>query len=89
MNKLFAAVLLSVLFISACGSIVSRDKYTQYWVGKKIDEKWRSPDSNRKIYQLVNGNRVYVEQDLPGCFIHWEVNPQGFIVGYKLEGNCR
>jgi len=41
-----------------------------------------------KTYQLNNGNWVYVEPDSKNCFIHWEVNPQGIIVGYKLEGKC-
>ena len=37
-------------------------------------------------YKLDSGNWVYVEPDRPNCLIHWEVNPQGLIVGYKLEG---
>jgi len=41
-----------------------------------------------KTYQLDNGNWVYVEPDSKNCFIHWEVNPLGIFVGYKLEGNC-
>ena len=37
-------------------------------------------------YNLPNGNWVYVEPDSPNCFIHWEVNPDGIIVGSHTEG---
>lgn len=37
-------------------------------------------------YKLENGNWVYVELDSKECFIHWEVNPAGIIIGYKLDG---
>ncbi len=49
-------------------------------------------------YPLDNGNWVYVDPageigKLVGggeCFIHWEVNPQGIIVGAHTEGKgCR
>ena len=42
-------------------------------------------------YPLDNGNWVYVEPAGVGgkdCLIHWEVNPQGIIVGARTEG-CR
>lgn len=39
-----------------------------------------------KTYKLDNGNLVYVEPVRPDCFIHWEVNPEGIIIGYKTEG---
>ena len=41
-----------------------------------------------KTYKFDNGNWVYVEPDSPGCFIHWESDLQGIIVGYRLEGDC-
>lgn len=49
-------------------------------------------------YPLDNGNWVYVEPTgehgklLGGgpCFVHWEVNPEGIIVGAHTEGEgCR
>ena len=43
-------------------------------------------------YPLDNGNWVYVEPDGVDrdCFIHWEVNPEGIIVGVRTEGKgCR
>ncbi len=41
-------------------------------------------------YKLDNGNWVWVDVAKRNCFIHWEVNPQGIIVGAHTEGNgCR
>ena len=39
-----------------------------------------------KTYKHENGNLVYVEPVRPDCFVHWEVNPKGIIIGYKTEG---
>jgi hypothetical protein len=41
---------------------------------------------NETTYPLANGHWVYIEPDRKDCFIHWEVNPEGIIVGYKTEG---
>jgi len=80
------------------GCISSTGDYAKGWVGHSIKEKEekqaishagsyaKSIGWKEKIYKLDNGNLVYVEPDRPGCFIHWEVNPQGIIIGYKLEG---
>lgn len=39
---------------------------------------------------LDNGNWIYVHPDRPGCQIHFEVNPQGIILGYTPVGEgCR
>ena len=38
-------------------------------------------------HRLKNGNLDYVEPVRSGCYIHWEVNPQGIIVGFQTEGN--
>lgn len=90
-------IIFSIVIFSAC-SIPSIGKYTQNWVGHQIEEKKKgtaNPGSyasrigwQEKTYKLDNGNWVYVEPDSKNCFIHWEVNPQGIIVGYKLEGKC-
>jgi hypothetical protein len=85
--------------LSGCLSqIVSLQDYTKSWVGKPIEEKKRPvlrPESyasrigwQEKTYTLDNGNWVYVEPDSKNCFILWEVNAEGMIVGYKLEGAC-
>jgi hypothetical protein len=84
-------------FLAAC-SIPSLKTYTKEAIGTPISRKieiMSKPNSwatsigwKEKTYKLDNGNWVYVEPDRPGCFIHWEVNPEGIIVGYHFEGRC-
>lgn len=91
------AVIIGLLFYSGC-SIPSIGKYVQSWIGHPIEEKKKGVTGTgsyasrigwkEKTYRLDNGNWVYVEADSKNCFIHWEVNPQGIIVGYKFEGDC-
>lgn len=91
MKKSSMIIILSLLFFTSCSSIVSIEKYTNYWMGRSIDEKMKDlsePHKKEIIYRLANGNLAYVESDKPGCFIHWEVNLQGIIVNYELKGNC-
>ncbi len=86
----FLLILILPILNSGC-SIISIEEYTTYWKGRKIVEKkgfLSDPNQKEITYNLDNGNWVYVESDKPDCFIHWEVNPQGIIVGYKLEGDC-
>ncbi len=102
MTRIIASMLLilfSVLLFHGCLSqIMSTKERTKAWMGQPIDKLRTAvlrPESyasrigwKEKTYKLDNGNWVYVEPDSPGCFIHWEVNPQGIIVGYRLEGKC-
>lgn len=97
--KIVLSLILAALIFSSCISqIASIEDYRKSWIGHPIEE-WRNaglrPESyasrigwKEKTYQLDNGNWVYVEPDSPGCFIHWEVNPKGVIIGSKLEGKC-
>lgn len=96
---LVVCLFISPFFIIGCGSqIVSIDEATKHWVGRPIKElkeilSRRGSYASRigwkeKNYPLANGNWVYVEPDSNNCFVHWEVNPNGIIVGYKLEGDC-
>lgn len=94
-------MVVSVLCLGGCVSqIVSLKAYTEGWLGRPIEEKrqviLRHGSHASRIgwkettYKLDNGNWVYVEPDRKDCFIHWEVNPQGIIVGYRTEGKgCR
>lgn len=95
--KAIALIFISLIFLNGClSNIASIEDYTKSWIGQPIERKKKptlSPESyasrigwKEKTYQLDNGNWVYVEPDSKNCFIHWEVNPQGIIVGYKLEG---
>ncbi len=38
-------------------------------------------------YELGNGNWVYVAPIRENCLVHFEVNTQGIIVGYRTEGD--
>jgi len=86
-----------VLTLNGCLSqIVSLDEHTKGWIGRNISEMkdiMLRPGSyatsinwKENTYKLPNGNMVFVEPE-PRCLIHWEVNPQGIIVGYKTEGD--
>jgi len=89
-----------VLFINGCISqIVSFDDYRKNWIGhpveslKKADSLPSASDSyaneigwKETTYDLKNGNWVYVELARKDCFIHWEVNPNGIILGSTFKG---
>jgi hypothetical protein len=90
--------LIAALLLGCISQIVPIGDYTKSKIGRPIEETRKlvsRPESyasridwKEKTYFLDNGNWVYVEPDSKNCFIHWEVNPKGIIVGYKLEGNC-
>ena len=99
-------LLLVVCLLGLCGcasQIVSLREYTKNWIGHPIDELkeavsrpniWDAYKAKigwkETTYHLENGNWVWVEVDSKNCFIHWEVNPQGIVVGAHTEGNgCR
>ena len=103
MMKLIKIFVVSIIFlvisINGClRQIPTIGEYTNYWVGKPVEEKKKQTLRSttyasrigwkEKTYKLDNGSWVYVEPDSKNCFIHWEVNPEGIIVSYKLEGNC-
>ena|SRR3990172_11104736 len=86
------------LYLSSC-SIQSTKSYgDQVVAGNRTVEHmrasygadptvWATPS-----YMLSNGNAVYIEPigrsvGYKGCEYHWEVNPQGYVVGYKAVGN--
>jgi len=97
-RAIFFILILIPLLYGCLHNIGTIEEYTKYWIGRPIEEtKILVRDSHsyasrigwqEETYKLDNGNWVYVEPDSPNCFIHWEVNPEGIIVGYKLEGNC-
>ena len=96
--KMYFSICLMLFSVGCLSNIVSIDEHTKYWVGHHIEEKKAVVNDSHsyasrsgwkeRTYQLGNGNWVYVQPDSPNCIIHWEVNPQGIIVGYKLEGKC-
>jgi predicted small secreted protein len=96
--RFIAAVIAVALCLSACGhpglsgagdDVVER--------GLTIEVMKKSPGTDHRVwekpnYYLPNGNGVYVEPilyDRAGyinCDYHWEADPQGRIVGYRLVG---
>jgi len=92
-----------MVVLQGCPTIPSLKNYTKGWVGRPIEEL-KEVDALPSVYddyamrigwqettyRLDNGNWVYVQLDSKDCFIHWEVNPQGIIVGSRTEGKgCR
>ena len=98
-------LLLVSLMLGLCGcpSIPTLGSYLRHGVGTPID-KHKEAESRPNIwdaykakigwkettYSLPNGNWVWVELASKDCLIHWEVNPQGMVVGAHTEGTgCR
>ena len=83
--------------LSACVSqIVPLKEHTDSWLGRSIDDYKSMGRRSKtyadqigwqeKTYQLPNGNTVYVVPVRRDCFIHWETNKAGTMIGYKTEG---
>jgi hypothetical protein len=92
-------LLSALLSLGGCVSqIVSLKEQRKAWLGHRIEEVKEAVARTRtaggyeglsweeKTYSLDNGNSVYVELIGRDCFMHWEVNPQGIIVGSRTEG---
>ena len=71
--------------------------WAQSVIGQDINKFKREspPDSyasrigwKETTYSLENGNWVYVYPIRANCYVHFEVNPQGVIVGFKNEGTA-
>ncbi|MEM5789373.1 MAG: hypothetical protein AAGU11_18835 [Syntrophobacteraceae bacterium] len=95
MSRIILIVTILLSFTGCFSQILSVDEYTRLWIGHPIEEKMKSTDHpnsyassigwKRTTYSLDNGNKVYIEPEKPRTFIHWEVNPQGIIIGAKHE----
>ena len=91
-------VLSLLIFINGCASqIVAVKDFASGWVGrpmqdlKKIASHPGAYPSNlrveERVYSLENGNMVYVIPIRDACFVHFEVDRKGIIIGYKTEGD--
>lgn len=95
-KQLLFVVLVVFLTHGCLSQIGSMDEYTKNWVGRSIEEYHRMGQRSEtyakhikwkeKTYFLSNGNQVYIEPIRKECFIHWEVNSEGIIVGYRTDG---
>lgn len=97
MHKFIAPALLA-LFLSGCVSqIPPVREFADHAVGSPISNLFESVQrpgsyvartgSQIRQFKLDNGNSEYVEPIREGCFVHWEVNSAGIIVGYRTEGS--
>lgn len=91
--------LLFMVLLNCCASHMSVADHGAEWIARPLSElkqEMSRPDSyasksgwKETTYPLTNGNYVYVEPLIEGCFVHWEINSKGIIVGYDAKGkNC-
>lgn len=80
--------------------IPSADVWAKGWVGETVQrliklverpvDPVRNPTAVMTLkpnaYTLPNGNSVYLLKEARDCSIHFEVNRDHIIVGYRLEG---
>lgn len=98
--KTLVVISLNALFFTSFGcmsQITAFSEYANSAIGSPIDtliEAKQRPGSfasragwKDKRYKLENGNWVYVSPEREGCIVHWEINSQGIIVGYSVEGS--
>lgn len=93
---LIVYILFTILLYGCLSQIDPLEEFVKAWVGRPLSELKEvisRPESypsrigwKETTYKFDNGNLVYIEPVRPNCFIHWEVNPEGIIVGYKTEG---
>lgn len=101
MNQLRTCMLLWLcLNLGACVdfAIARFEDYADGAIGSPIENLItikEHPDSYssrngwvQQTYMLENGHRMYVYPETSRCVVHWEVNHEGIIVGYKPEGKC-
>jgi len=98
MNK--KSLLFMLLLCTGCLSqIVSLEEGIKGTLGRPLSDLKKMvsmPESypsrigwKEKTYVKDNGNMVYIEPVRPDCYIYWEVNIEGIIIGYRTEGkNC-
>lgn len=89
-----------LIFLQLFGCLISQiapaNKASESWVGHNISERDTIMNRSgsyasrinwtRSTYSLDNGNWVLIEPVRKDCLIHWEVDPSGIIVGFKLVG---
>lgn len=86
-----------MVLLNGCGGgVVLVEDHSKEWVARpllELKQEMSRPDSyaskigwKETTYPLASGNYVYVQPLREGCFFHWEVNPNGIIVGYVAKG---
>ena len=90
-------LLLSAILLYGCASQRSLEDLSREWITRplsELQEEMKKPDSyaskigwKETTYPLANGNYVYVEPVRTNCFVHWEINDGGIIIGYQVKGD--
>jgi hypothetical protein len=85
-----------IILLYGCASQMSVEDRSREWITRPLSElqqAMKSPDSyaskigwKETTYPLVNRNFVYIEPVSADCFVHWEVNEGGIIIGYRTKG---
>ncbi len=91
-----ACLVLFMVFLNGCASQIDADLYSNEWIARPLSElkqDMRRPDSyaskqgwKETTYSLANGNYVFVEPIAEDCFVDWEINSGGIIIGYQSRG---
>jgi len=88
-------LLLYIFLICGCASQIpledlSRDRITRPL--SELKQEMKRPNSyaskigwKETTYPLTNGNFVYIEPVSADCFMHWEINNSGIIIGYQSK----
>lgn len=90
-------LILCLFVVYGCASQVKISALVHEWVARPLSElkqSMKEPDSyaskikwKEATYPLANGNYVFVEPVGKDCNVHWEVHPNGMIVGYRAVGS--
>jgi hypothetical protein len=90
-------LLLYIILLYGCASQISLEDLSREWIARPLSElqqEMKKPDSyaskigwKETTYPLANRNFVYIEPVKADCFVHWEVNEGGMIIGYQAKGN--
>ncbi len=90
-------LLLCLILLCGCATQMPIEDLTREWIARPLAElkqEMKSPDSYASkigwkdtTYPLPNGNYVYIQPVSTDCYVHWEVNQGGTIIGYRAKGN--
>ncbi len=98
-SMLFSAgcLMFLIVFLNGCATQIAVDERGGEWIARPLSElkqDMNRPDTyaskigwKETTYSLANGNYVYVEPIRNDCFLNWEINSGGIIVGYQSKGS--
>ena len=88
---------LFLVFLYGCVPQINLEEHRNKWIARPLSElkqAMNKPDSYAKkvqweetTYPLANGDFVFVEPISNDCSVHWEVHPEGIIIGFRTKGN--